>query len=100
MHIATIKCAMLVLTALIVVHSAEGASHLTGKVIVFDFNKGLLSNKAEDQVLTAADGTCITREIIRTRIQTHKNTYALMCTRTHVQTYPSLAHTHAPISRQ
>ena len=55
MHVATMKRTLLVLTALIFIHRA------TGKTIPFDFNKGF-SGLEKDQVLTAADGTCITRK--------------------------------------
>ena len=48
----------LVLTVFIIVHSVTGASHTNGKVVSFYFNKGF-SGKPEDQVLTAADGNCM-----------------------------------------
>jgi len=50
------KRTLLVLTALIFIHRA------TGKTVPFDFNKGFVSGDAKDQVLTADNGTCITRK--------------------------------------
>jgi len=46
---------LLMITALLFVGGASGMSHASGKTTTFDFMKGF-SNKAEDQVLSVADG--------------------------------------------